>query len=81
MSDDDYPTADQMAQRGPQPEILGGWSNGFEFYLDPGEATVQQIVDLLLALNQLHRGLGGSGLTFSLEESNGSLVLWERETK
>jgi hypothetical protein len=75
---DDYPTAEEVARRGPQPEILGGWS--FEFYLDPGGATVQQIADLLLALNQLHRGFGGSGLTFSLAPS-GSLMVRERETK
>lgn len=36
-------------------------------YINPGEATAEDIAELYLALNELYKHFGGTGLKFSLE--------------
>ena len=42
---------------------------GFEFFIDPGRAPVEAIVELFTAISALHISLGGSSLLFYLQSS------------
>jgi len=44
---------------------------GLEIYIDPGEASVETITEVLEALSDLHRAAGGLGLEFIHEETGG----------
>lgn len=39
----------------------------FDIYVDPGSAPVESISDLFVAMSDLHRALGGEGLTFKVK--------------
>jgi hypothetical protein len=40
----------------------------FRLWIKPGDASAQEIADVLIALSELHRAYGGSGLVFEPED-------------
>ena len=42
---------------------------GFELWIDPGQASAQEIANFFIALSDLHRAHGGSGLHFEVRKS------------
>jgi hypothetical protein len=42
-------------------------ADGFTFFIDPGDASPDDLRELLVALSDLHRAAGGEGLTFTVE--------------
>jgi hypothetical protein len=53
-----------------RPPADAGEQHAFQLYVDPGTAPAHVVADLLVALSNLHRAGGGSGLTFRLDEQS-----------
>jgi hypothetical protein len=41
--------------------------DGLEFWIDPGDASAEDIAEFLIALSALHEAYGGGPLTFDLD--------------
>ena len=44
-----------------------GMANELELWIDAGEATPEEVAELLAALDELYRAHGGSGFVFSAD--------------
>lgn len=50
-------------------EAMDDDRTAFEFYIDPGSATPDEIGDVLSALSGLHIALGGNGFQYEVKET------------
>jgi len=46
-------------------EFLPG--QAFDLWIDPGDASTEDVTELLVAISELHRALGGSGLVYEMD--------------